>query len=144
MKHPRCYYESGHVALQIALSLMALVVFMGFALDLSNINGQRKQFQLLLDSSAQAGAQALCQGYDIEQAVTVTENTVVEAQPAPHFQASICGDQVTVTATVQITSYFSKYIGTPSLEVTSVALAACDNLPACVNYQNNGLSGSAE
>jgi len=121
--------ETGAVLVQTALMLVVLLLFVGLAVDVSNLYYERQRMQNAADAGALAGAHAICFGGDPVAAATDYAENRNSADTA--LVQIIDGYQVRVVATRATETYFiglAGLMGVSGLDVVHVsaeATAAC-------------------
>jgi Flp pilus assembly protein TadG len=117
--------DRGQILIQVALSLIALALFLGLATDVGQMYSQRRQMQLAANAGALAGARELCLGKDESEAVTIAERSANPASGSAQVTAVAIGNRMTVTTTVTTRSIFTRFVGLETTNIIAIAQAAC-------------------
>lgn len=121
--------ERGQSLPLLALSLVALMALVGFAIDVGRIYATRTELTRSLDAGALAGVQELP---DMTKAKAVAENYVYYNEPtAINIVAAQEGSssRLRVTASKTVSMTFLKVIGVGDITVTQQAVAGLGTVP---------------
>lgn len=114
--------ELGQVIPLVVLLLVVIVSMVALILDGGSIMSNRRTAQAAADAAALAGAQRTCEGH--ADAVSVAESYAIN-NGATSAVATLDGTEVTVTATVENSSFFAKIFGIETLTAKADATAGC-------------------
>ena len=121
------YGTDGNAAIIFALSLIVILIAAGGAVDYARAYNAHKALQASIDSSVLAGAGA---GYSATTAQAVfdaqhtsMEHIAFEGTIGVPVYGTAADGSFTGTVTAQVTTYFLKVIGMPTLTVTASAAA---------------------
>jgi len=120
--------ERGAILVQAAILLVVLLLFVGLAIDVGALYGERRHMQNAADAGALAGARAICFGGD--PVLQATEYAVTRNGAADALVEIVDEYQVRVTATYPTTMHFATLIGLNTVEVSAQATAACGSASA--------------
>ncbi len=116
----------GQVLVVVALGLVALVAFVGLAVDGGNLYSQRRAMQNAADAGALAGAGEICYGDPAIAATTaISYATHLNGADEDATTATVDGHIVTVDAGRAVDTFFARIIGFETVDVTASARAAC-------------------
>jgi len=121
--------EQGQALIQVALTLVVLLLFVALAIDVGNAYSKRRLMQNAADAAALAGARELCLGNGPTAASARARqylllNDVLDS----HIQSDdiqIDDNVVDVTARVAAETYLLNLIGIDNIDVAADAAAAC-------------------
>jgi len=118
--------EDGQVLVQVALMIFVLVLFVGLAVDVGNVYGERRHMQNAADAGALAGARAICFG-DPPDPIGQAQRYAIDENGADEADVEIIEEyKVRVVATVAAETYFIRLIpGLETIDVSAEAIAAC-------------------
>lgn len=139
--------ERGQVLVQVALTLIVLLISVGLAIDIGNAYGERRQMQNAADAAALAGARELCLGNSATVAnAKAREYLLLNEVLAGHIQVGdiqVIGNVVDVTARVTTDTFLVGLIGINTIDVTADAEAACGAATAACGLWPIAFSQSA-
>ncbi len=115
--------ERGAILVQVALMMVVLLLFVGLAIDVGAIFGERRNMQNAADAGALAGAHAICFGGD--PVVLATEYAVTRNEAETAVVEILDGFKVHVTASRPMQTRFALLIGLNTVNVSAEATAAC-------------------
>ncbi|NLG27011.1 MAG: hypothetical protein GX557_03820 [Chloroflexi bacterium] len=115
--------DRGAVIVQVAIMLVVLLLFVGLAVDVGAMYGQRRHMQNAADAGALAGAHAVCFGGD--PIAKATEYAVTRNLAASAVVEMVNAYTVRVQASITTPLRFAGLIGMPTATVTADATAAC-------------------
>ncbi len=118
--------QDGQVLVQVALMIFVLLLFVGLAVDVGNVYGERRGMQNAADAGALAGAREICFG-DPANAEGQAERYAIQENGAQYAEVEIiAGYKVRVVAMVAAETYFIRLIpGLETIDVSADATAAC-------------------
>jgi len=123
------------VLVQVALMIFVLLLFVGLAVDVGNVYGERRHMQNAADAGALAGAREICFGDPAPaNVVGQAERYAKDENGAQDAEVEIIdGYKVRVVAMVAAETYFIRLIpGLETVDVSADATAACgDAVSAC-------------
>ena len=120
--------QKGQTLVWVALSLVALLIVLAMALDITHVYDERRHMQNAADAGALAGARELCIGNGPGAAAAkayeyaTAENAGLYPQDAT---VSVGSNDVTVVARERISLWFGGITGMGTFSVTARARAAC-------------------
>jgi len=120
--------EDGQVLVQVALMIFVLLLFVGLAVDVGNVYGERRHMQNAADAGALAGAREICFGDPAPaNVVGQAERYAIDENGAQDAEVEIIeGYKVHVVARVAAETYFIRLIpGLETIDVSAEAEAAC-------------------
>ncbi|MDY6867186.1 MAG: flp pilus-assembly TadE/G-like family protein [Chloroflexota bacterium] len=115
-------YERGQVLPFVVILLTVIIGTVALMLDGGSIMSNRRSAQAAADTGALAGAQRACLGFND---ASVYAEQYATGNGATSVNVSIAGTQVTVTATIEYGSFFSKIFGYQTLNTNATATAGC-------------------
>jgi hypothetical protein len=114
--------QKGQMIPLIVVLFLVLVGMVALITDGSVIMSNRRTAQAAADSGALAGAKRACAGY--ADAVSVAE-AYATGNGATSVSVSLNGTQVSVSASVENESFFSRVFGEDNLDTSATATAGC-------------------
>ena len=117
--------ERGQALIQVALSMVVLLLCAGLATDVGYMYTQRRHMQNAADAGALAGARELCLLHTDEDARSEARIYARDRNGALTATAVVSGNIVIVTATIPVQSFLARLVGLDSTDVHAVAKAAC-------------------
>jgi len=115
--------EKGQVLPLVVLMMFVIIGMVALILDGSAIMSDRRTAQAAADAGALAGAQRICAGKT--DAAVVAQDYATLQNEATSALVTVAGQEVTVAATVQRSSFFARIFGEDNLTATADATAGC-------------------
>lgn len=118
--------EHGQTLIQVAVSMVVLLAFIGLAIDVGHSYAERRRMQNAADAGALAGAWELCFGTPAN-ALTTAESYATDnlAEGADANYVDGNNWQISVVATETVETFISGIIGISTVDVAAEAVAAC-------------------
>jgi len=114
--------QKGQMIPLIVVLFLVLVGMVALITDGGVLMSNRRTAQAAADAAAMAGAKRACSGY--ADAISVAESYAT-SNGATSVSVSLNGTQVTVQASVENETFFSKVFGEDSLDTAATATAGC-------------------
>lgn len=139
--------ERGQVLIQVALTIVVLLLFVALAIDVGNAYAERRQMQNAADAGALAGARELCLGNGAGAAsAKAQEYLLLNGVLTGDIQAGdiqVINNVVDVTARVTADTFLMGLIGINNIDVAADAAAACGAATSACGLWPVGFSQSA-
>lgn len=118
--------QNGQVLVQVALMILVLLLFVGLAVDVGNIYGERRHMQNAADAGALAGAREICFG-DPPDPIGQARRYAIDENGADEADVRVIDVyKVEVVASVAAETYFIRLIpGLETVDVSAIAVAGC-------------------
>ena len=136
-------HERGQVLALAAISLVVVIGFVGLAVDVGMLWTERRHMQTAVDAAAVAGAVALREGDNVQNAGTEAatlnsftngQNNVTVTINHPPLSGAYAGNSSYVEAVVNQSepTYFLRALGYRTVNVSTRAVSGTINGPACM------------
>ncbi len=117
--------SKGQILPIVVLMMFVIIAMVAVVLDGGVLMFGRRGAQAAADAGALAGAQRLCEGYTVANVINEAVNYATTNNDATSATASVSGNAVTVTTTIDNPSFFAKIFGVNALHSTGYAVATC-------------------
>jgi hypothetical protein len=117
--------SKGQILPIVVLMMFAIIAMVAVVLDGGVLMFGRRGAQAAADAGALAGAQRLCEGYTVANVINEAVTYATANNDATSAAASVSGNQVSVTTTIDNPSFFAKIFGVDQLQSNAYAVATC-------------------
>ncbi len=144
--------SKGQILPIVVLMMFVIIAMVAVVLDGGVLMFGRRGAQAAADAGALAGAQRLCEGYTVANVINEAVNYATANNDATSATATVSGNQVSVTTTIDNPSFFAKIFGVDQLQSNAHAVATCSYptvaervLPIAFYYESPPINaGSAD
>lgn len=120
----RCKADHGQVSVLFAFVLVILLGAAGAAVDIGYVDLKKQSLQSAVDAGALAGAQSLALGTATSSAQTTAQNVAADNVSTAAYHPVASGNQMTVTGSETVRSYFARVFGVSHFSIAATASAA--------------------